>query len=196
MIWPLFKFQGRICQIFTLVLILVQTMTPKEHFEINWRVNWPLVKLSSLNHCAQVALLNFDFFNKKWWLLFKTTKEIPGWHKPETGVNSPCGPEQLATWLLPFSNCNSYKPGHIDQLVLGFWSLTACKAGNVSQTSSQYSPMKVNVIWLDMYFCRVLCAEIYQQLSNRAPSPLLPMKVNVVRKIPRSNKQRNNQHKP
>ena len=54
-------------------------------------------------------------------------------------------------WLLPFSNYNPYKPGHIDQLVLVFWSSTACEAGNVSQTSSQYSPMKVNVIWLDTF---------------------------------------------
>ena len=37
------------------------------------------VKLSSLNHCTQVALLTSDFFKQKWW-----------WHKPETLVNNPC----------------------------------------------------------------------------------------------------------
>ena len=31
-----------------------------------------------------------NFLNKKWWLQFKTTKEIPRWHKPETLVNNPC----------------------------------------------------------------------------------------------------------
>ena len=35
MIWPLFKFLGQILSNF-FVGILVETMTPKGHFEINW----------------------------------------------------------------------------------------------------------------------------------------------------------------
>ena len=53
------------------------------------------VKLSSLNHCAQLAFIDSDFLTKKWWLLFKAqnkfpdgTSLTPGWIVPLPGFNA------------------------------------------------------------------------------------------------------------
>ena len=49
------------------------------------------VKLSILNHDAQVVVLNSDFFKQKMMTTsIQNQKEIPGCHKLMTLVNSPC----------------------------------------------------------------------------------------------------------
>ena len=46
-----------------------------------------MVKLSSLNHSAQVAILNSDILTKNDDFYLDPKRK---WHKPETRMNSPC----------------------------------------------------------------------------------------------------------
>ena len=56
-----------------------------EHNDLNLITLLCCIKFESF--CSSCFIKFRPFLNKKWWLLLKTTKEIPGWHKPETRVN-------------------------------------------------------------------------------------------------------------
>ena len=55
MIWPLFKFLGQKLSNF-FVGILVKTMTPKRHFEINWPLE------NSFNYWSNLQITKFSFY--------------------------------------------------------------------------------------------------------------------------------------
>ena len=57
------------------------------------------VKSSKLNHSAKDALLNSDFFNKKWWLLFKAKKKFPNGRRLRPGWLVPLKVLTHCSWM-------------------------------------------------------------------------------------------------
>ena len=70
-----------------------------------WKIIRIVIKLSSLNYWAQLALLHSDFFNKKWLLLFNAKIKFPdgislrpGWIGPLMSTLRKYGVKNMSTY--------------------------------------------------------------------------------------------------